>query len=70
VPDAKQNSARLSHVRDVTKYVPGNAALHFDTDMPSAAKAALLCCLYGTAEAVLYHDMRYTVYQDIRYTRP
>jgi hypothetical protein len=24
----------------------------------------------GTVSTVLYHDMRYTVYQDIRYTRP
>jgi hypothetical protein len=40
----------LSHVRDVTKYVPGIAVWRFDIGMPSAAKAALLCCFYGTAE--------------------
>ena len=44
--------ARLSQVREVTKYVPGTLAWRFGTAIPSAAKAALLCVLYGTAESV------------------
>jgi len=44
--------ARLCQVREVTKYVPGMFAWRFGTDIPSAAKAALLIFAVGTAKAV------------------
>ena len=44
--------ARLSQVREVTKYVPGCVAYRFGMDIPPAAKAVLPMHAFGTAEAV------------------
>ena len=51
--EAVLNRARLCHVREVMKYVPGIVAWRFGIDTgPSAADAAILSLLNGTVETV------------------